>query len=77
MSAGDYEVFAEDELLQSLSVAAYRRIATSLLKKWDPGGPDLRLVDHRDIEIALAHDRAIANRNMDSEAALSPSEEQQ
>lgn len=76
LPAGDYEVFAEDEVMQSLSFAAYRRITTHLLIKWDLGGTELRLVDHRDLEMALANDRAIANPNTASEAALSPPEEQ-
>ena len=74
---GTYEVTAEDEVLQSLSFAAYRRTATHLLIKGVKGisRSELRPVDHRDLDMALAQDRARSNKPKNSEAALSPSED--
>ncbi len=71
---GSYELFAEDEVMQSLSFTAYRRTATHLLIKWDTGESELRPIDHRDLEMALAQDRACKTIQK-SEAALSPSKD--
>jgi hypothetical protein len=71
---GSYELFAEDEVMQSLSFMAYRRTATHLLIKWDTGGSELRPIDNRDLEMALAQDQACATKQ-NSVAALSPSKD--
>ena len=78
LSAGEYGVLADDEVMQSDSFAAYRRTATFLLINWHAGKSELRAVDHRDLELALAQDQATANTNVikNSAAALSPSEDQ-
>ena len=78
LPAGEYEVLADDEVMQSHSFAAYRQTATFLLINWHTGKSELRAVDHRDLEFALAQDRANANKNVIkySEAALSPSKDQ-
>lgn len=75
LPAGRYEVLAEDEVLHSASFAAYRRSATHLLIEWSVGGKELRPVDHRDLEIALAQDQACTKKRSNSEAALSPSKD--
>ncbi len=77
LPAGDYEVLADEDVMQSDSFAAYRRTATFLLINWHTGKSELRAVDHRDLELALAQDQAKANTNVikNSAAALSPSEE--
>ena len=74
---GKYQVIAEDEVLESLSFAAYRRTATHLLIKGPKGTGqmELRPIDHRDLELALAQDQACSSKLMDSEAALSPPED--
>ena len=77
LPAGDYEVLADDEVMQSDSFAAYRRTATFLLINLHAGKSELRAVDHRDLELALAEDQANATTNAmkNSAAALSPSED--
>ena len=78
LPAGEYQVLADDEVMQSHSFAAYRRTATFLLINWHAGKSELRAVDHRDLELALAQDQANANTNAikNSAAALSPSKDQ-
>jgi hypothetical protein len=72
---GGYELFAEDEVMQSLSFMAYRRTATHLLIRWATGRSKLRPIDQRDLEMALAQDQVCAKRHKNSEAALSPSKD--
>ena len=71
---GKYKVIAEDEILGNLSFAAYRRTATHLLIKGPKGSGkmELRSIDHRDLELALAQDQACSSTLLNSEAALSP-----
>ena len=78
LPAGAYQVLADDEVMQSHSFAVYRRTATYLLINWHAGKTELRAVDHRDLELALAQDQANANTNVikNSAAALSPPEDQ-
>ncbi|UYV38365.1 hypothetical protein N4R57_04565 [Rhodobacteraceae bacterium D3-12] len=78
LPAGERQVFADDEVMQSDSFAAYRRTATFLLINLRAGKSELRTVDHRDLELALAQDQANANKHeiKNSAAALSPSEDQ-
>ncbi|MGR3622413.1 hypothetical protein [Pseudophaeobacter sp.] len=77
---GDYEVVVEEELLQGLSFEAYRRVATYMLvhgRRGRVGRTELRLITQNDLDEALSRDRAIAKDGTDSEAALSPQEDQQ
>ncbi len=76
--AGDYDVVAADDVMLSRSFAAYRRTATFLLINWPAGKCELRAVDHRDLELALAQNEANATTDAikNSAAALSPSEDQ-
>ncbi len=77
LPAGEYQVLADDEVMLSNSFAAYRRTATFLLINLHAGKSELRAVDHRDLELALAQDQANANKHeiKNSAAALSPSED--
>ena len=61
LPAGEYSVIAEEELLQGLSFEAYRRTSTYLLVGGRPGRgaeTEMRSVDPKDLEAALARDRA-------------------
>lgn len=60
LPAGTYEVTAEDEILRSLSFAAYRRTATHLLirRTKESVRTEMRPIDHRDLALALAQDQA-------------------
>lgn len=60
LPAGDYEVLTDEEVMLSHSFAAYRRTATFLLINLSAGKRELRAVDHRDLELALAQDKASA-----------------
>ena len=73
---GGYELFAEDEVMQSHSFMAYRRTATHLLIRWATGGAELRPIEHRDLEMTLAQDQVCANKLKNSGTALSPSKDQ-
>ncbi len=76
LPAGDYDVVVQEELLEGLSFAAYRRTATYLTvrgKGQRAGRVELRSTSERDLEAALGLDRRFPNRN--SETALSPSED--
>jgi len=64
LPAGDYEVLADDDVMLSPSFAAYRRTATYLLINLNAGKSELRAVDQRDLELALAQDQANANTNV-------------
>lgn len=73
LPAGDCDVLADDDVM----LKAYRRTATFLMINWRAGKSELRAVDHRDLELALAQDQVNANTNVikNSAAALSPSED--
>lgn len=75
---GTYQVTAEDEILRNHSFTAYRRTATHLLVTGDSGAirSELRPIDHRELKLALGQDRACSNNLNNSEAALSPLEDQ-
>lgn len=77
LPAGDCGVLADDDVMLSHSSAVYRQTATFLLINWPAGKSELRAVDHRDLELALAQDHANATTNVvkNSAAALSPSED--
>jgi len=78
LPAGEYKVLADDDAVLSQSFAADRRIAALLLTNWHAGKSECCAVDHHDLELALAQDRANTNENeiKNSAAALSPSEDQ-
>lgn len=61
LPAGSYEVVVDEDLLQGLSFEAYRRSGTFLMVpgaagSW--GAVEMRPVDPRDLEAALARDQA-------------------
>ena len=78
LPAGDYEVVVEEELLQGISFEAYRRTATFLSVRGNPGFAGrtvLRPTTESDLERALSRDRALTRNDQDSDAALSPQED--
>lgn len=75
---GSYELFVEDEVIQSHSFTAYRRTSTHLLIKWKIGGSELRLLDPGKLAMALTQDQidtTNGENNKNGEAALSPSKD--
>lgn len=65
LPAGDYEVVVDEDLLQGLSFEAYRRSGTFLLihgwaGSW--GAVEMRSIDPRDLEAALARDQAASEQ---------------
>ena len=63
LPAGEYEVVVEEERLQGLSFQAYRRTATYLTvhgKGGQAGRIEMRPTTDRDLEVALARDRAVS-----------------
>lgn len=78
LPAGDYEILAEEELLQGLSFEAYRRTATYLTvrhKGVRQGQTELRMTTESDLKKALRQDQAVTETNTHSDAALSPQED--
>ena len=78
LPAGNYEVLAEEELLQGLSFEAYRRTATYLTVCGRGGHAEhteLRAISDSDLKEALSRDAAMTETNNHSEAALSPQED--
>lgn len=76
LPAGAYDVVIEEELLESLSFAAYRRTATYLTVRGtgaEAGRTERRPTNQEDLDAALAADRRSPARN--SVTALSPSED--
>lgn len=63
LPAGRYEVVVEEELLEGLSFDAYRRTASFLRisgRGGQAGRTEMRPIDPRDLEVALARDRALS-----------------
>lgn len=63
--AGSYTVLTEDELLESLSFKAYRRVGTTILIPIDPRFPNSVQsvsIEPRELETSLLRDRAEAER---------------
>ena len=61
--AGSYTVLTEEELLESLSFKAYRRVGTNILIPLDPRFPNSVQsvsIDPRELEASLLRDRAIS-----------------
>lgn len=77
LPAGDYEIIVDEDLLQSLSFAAYRRTATHLLIKGRKGAgrTEMRPIFPKDLEKALSLDHERMQNTKNSEAALSPLED--
>ncbi len=78
LPAGDYDLLAEEELLQGLTFEAYRRTATFLTVSGaggQAGRTEMRSVSERDLKEALRRDAATTETNDHSEAALSPQED--
>ncbi|MCZ0813204.1 hypothetical protein N5A93_13250 [Roseovarius sp. EGI FJ00037] len=78
LPAGDYEVLAEEELLQGLNFEAYRRTATYLRvhgKGPRAGRSEMRVTTESDLNEALSRDAVTTELNNHSEAALSPLED--
>lgn len=78
LPAGAYEVVVEEELLQGLSFAAWRRTATYLTvsgRGGRAGRIEMRAITERDLTEALRRDRAAALDDTDGAAALSPRED--
>ena len=61
LPAGQYEMVVDEDLLEGVSFEAYKRTATYLLIGGPAGGPgvaEMRPVDPRDMDAALARDQA-------------------
>lgn len=75
LPAGDYDVLAEDELLQGLSFEAYRRTATYLHvigRGARRGQSELRATTQGDLQAALSRDRAVIGKDSTTETARIP-----
>jgi hypothetical protein len=75
---GSYEVVVDEELLEGLSFEAYRRTASYLMisgRDGHSGQTEMRPIDPRDLDVALARDRAQSKNQEPSDAALSPRED--
>jgi hypothetical protein len=78
LPAGDYEIVVEEELLQGLSFAAYRRTATHMMvhgRGNHAGRNEMRQVTEKYLNAALVRDRATTKVRIDGEAAPSPLED--
>ncbi|MEW9922338.1 hypothetical protein AB2B41_22290 [Marimonas sp. MJW-29] len=78
LPAGEYELLVEEELLQGLSFAAYRRTATYLTvhgRGRHVRRIELRVISECDLKEALRRDATTSATNNHSEAALSPQED--
>jgi hypothetical protein len=79
LPAGSYEVLVEEELLEGLSFAAYRRTATFLTVRGrgaHAGRTELREISEDELNEALSRDQAATeNKKNHSDAALSPQED--
>ena len=61
LPAGDYDVLVDEDLMEGLSFEAYRRTASYLLIGSQAGGrgpAEMRPIDPRDLDAALARDQA-------------------
>ncbi|MFV1876622.1 hypothetical protein [Nioella sp.] len=79
LPAGDYEILVEEELLQGLSFEAYRRTATYLTVRGrgrHAGRSERRAISDSDLQEALGRDQGATKKNDQSDAALSPQEDE-
>jgi hypothetical protein len=63
--AGEYTIETEEEPLDIASFLAYRRIATTMIvrpKKGHPGATQFLDIDPKELEVALARDKAAFER---------------
>ena len=77
LPAGSYEVVVDEELLEGLSFEAYRRTGSFLLvsgRGGRAGQAEMRQIDPRDLEAALARDRASSEAFHTSDSAPSARE---
>ena len=75
---GNYEVLVEEELLQGLSFATYRRMATYVTVRGTgahAGRSELRVTSVSDLNEASRRDADTSEANNHSDAALSPQED--
>ncbi len=66
LPAGDYEVIVEEEFLQGFSFQAFKRTATYLTVRGKGGGAgriEMRPTSDRELETALALDRALTEKH--------------
>lgn len=73
LQAGTYTVETDEELLESLSFPAYRRILTEIHLHAQPGSPGVTRIlkiDPKDLESALMRDRAPAEPPADTNAEI-------
>jgi len=78
LPAGDYEILVEEDLLQGLSFAAYRRTATYLIVRGSgahAGRTEWRTISEADLNDALSRDQAATDTTNHGDAALSPQED--
>lgn len=72
LPAGAYSVETDEELLESISFPAYRRILTLMHLHAEPGHPGverLLTVDPKELDAALERDRAFTEMPADAAAA--------
>jgi hypothetical protein len=77
LPAGSYEVVVDEDLLEGLSFEAYRRTGSFLLvsgRGGQAGQAEMRPIDPRDLEAALARDRAQSDQREQSDTAPSVQE---
>lgn len=72
LPAGAYSIETDEELLEGISFAAYRRILTLMHLHAEPGHPGverLLTVDPKELDEALQRDQALAEMPSDAVAA--------
>ncbi len=77
LPAGDYKIFVDEDLVENLSFAAYRRTATHLRIEGQTGAgrTEMRPIDPENLEAALWRDHKRSTKIRKGEAALSPLED--
>jgi hypothetical protein len=58
LPAGDYEIVADEELIEGLSFPAYRRTATWIMARSSSGHTEMVAVDPAALNAAIDRDRA-------------------
>jgi hypothetical protein len=62
LPAGDYEIVADEELIEGLSFPAYRRTATWIMARSSSGHTEMLAVDPAALNAAINCDRALNPR---------------
>jgi hypothetical protein len=62
LPAGDYRVVTDEELLEGLSFAAYRRVSTLIFVPAQRGGAGVEMVSVDPSDLQAAQDRDAAHR---------------